>query len=284
MIDLHTAVTHALDSAPTDITPLGGGCIGQVYRITLADGRTVVAKFDDRSEPNLKIEGIMLRFLAEQSSFPVPAVLHSSPELLVMAYVPGESRFNAAAQAHAAELLAALHDVTAPKFGFPHDTLLGNLPLPNPWSDRWIPFFRDQRLRYAAQESVNIGRLPADFLPRIDRLAVRLDEWLVEPARPSLIHGDIWSANVLAAGDRITAFIDPAIYYGAPEMELAYIALFSTFQTPFFNRYAEIRQLDTEFFTVRRHIYALFPLLVHVWHFGGSYVRSVDEVLRQFGE
>jgi fructosamine-3-kinase len=284
MFDLRTAVAQALDSPPTDITPLGGGCIGQVFRIQLADGRTVVTKFDDRPQPNLQIEGQMLQYLAVQSNLPVPAVYHSRPELLVMEFVRGDTQFNAAAQAHAGELLAELHNVTAPQFGFPQDTLLGNLPLPNPWSESWIPFFREQRLRYVAQEAVKIGRLPVAFLPRIDRLAARLDEWLVEPARPSLIHGDIWTTNVLAAGDRITAFLDPAIYYGDPEMELAYITLFSTFQTPFFNRYADVRYLDPAFFTVRRHIYNLIPLLVHVWHFGGSYVQAVDEVLRQFGE
>jgi fructosamine-3-kinase len=282
-MDLRTAVTNAMHQPPQDIATLGGGCIGDVYKVQLADGRQVVVKYDDRQPPQLQIEGEMLRYLATHSDLPVPNVYFSSPALLVMEFVSGESHFTPAAQEHAAELLAGLHAVTAPQYGFAQETLLGNLPLPNPWSGSWIAFFRDQRLRYVAQEAAKIGRLPQNFLARIDQLGAKLAEWLVEPERPALIHGDIWATNVLTTRETITAFIDPAIYYAAAEMELAYTTLFGTFQEPFFRRYGEIRPLDSEFFTTRRHLYNLVPLLVHVWHFGGSYVQSVDEMLRRFG-
>ena len=115
------------------------------------------------------------------------------------------------------------------------------------------------------------------------RLAERLDEYLEEPERPSLVHGDVWSANVLAEGDRITAFLDPAIYHADPEIELAFISLFNSFGDAFFERYGEIRSLRDGFFEERRDLYNLYPLLVHVYFFGGGYLDSVRVTLRRFG-
>ena len=120
-------------------------------------------------------------------------------------------------------------------------------------------------------------------LRRIERFADNLDEWLIEPARPSLIHGDIWSTNVLASDNRITGFIDPAIYYGHPEIELAFITLFNTFGDPFFQRYDERNGIAPGFFDTRRDIYNVYPLLVHVRLFGGGYWSGIEQVLSRHG-
>lgn len=281
--DVRTAVETAVAQTILDIAPLSGGCIGQVYRVKLADSQPVVVKFDDSSNPQLHIEGKMLRYLHEHSGLPVPLVRHSSERLLIMTWLPGDSRFSAKAQAHAAELLALLHNVTAESYGLPWDTLIGGLQQPNRPNARWLPFFAEQRLLYMAQQGIDYGRLPASYRGRLERFCGHLDKWLTEPARPSLIHGDVWTTNVLASGDRITGFVDPAIYYADPEIELAFTTLFGTFSDPFFERYQEIRPLAPGFFETRRDIYNLYPLLVHVRLFGGGYVESVDRVLRRFG-
>ncbi len=282
-MDARSAVETAVSSQLQEIVPLSGGQIGQVYRIRLADGTLLVAKFDDGPQPQLDIEGNMLRYLAEQTQLPVPAVIFSQPHLLIMEWLPGQSRFSPQAEAEAAEHLAALHAVTAPTFGFPFMTLIGAFTQPNPATVRWLDFFREQRIFHLMRAGVRLGRLPESFVPRLERLGDQLNNWLAEPERPSLIHGDIWTSNVLAENGRITAFLDPALYFGIDEMELAYIALFNSFGTPFFRRYEEIRPLPPGFYEERQHLYSLYPLLSHVCHFGGSYVGMVDSVLRRFG-
>lgn len=264
------------------LTPLSGGCIGEVYRVELEDGRKIVAKVADGTGATLATEGYMLRYLKEQSRLPVPEVYHSADTLLLMEYIEGESELDAGAQEHAAELLADLHNVRGKSFGLERNTLIGGLHQPNPTYDQWIPYFREQRLLFMAHEAARVGRLPISVLERVERFAEQLDKWLIEPEYPSLIHGDMWTTNILAQDGRITGFIDPAIYYAHPEIELAFSTLFGTFGQPFFSRYHQLRPIALGFFEERRDIYNLYPLLVHVRLFGGSYVGAVDQILKKF--
>jgi fructosamine-3-kinase len=265
------------------VRPLGGGCIGEVYRAELGEGTSLVAKVDRNGESHLEREAYMLRYLRQKSDLPVPKVYHGSEKLLLMQYIEGSSRFTEGAERHAAELLAGLHGITADSYGHERDTLIGALDQPNAPTKSWAEFFRDHRLLYIALVAHEAGRLPVEDLHRVERLSEKLDELIEDPNPPALIHGDVWSANVLARGDRITAFLDPAIYYADPEIELAFISLFDSFGRPFFDRYQEIRPIRDGFFEVRCDLYNLYPLLVHTYYFGAGYLDSVRTILARFG-
>ena len=205
----------------------------------------------------------MLRYLREKSDLPVPEVYHGSETLLLMEFVEGSSRFSEGAERHAAELVAGLHEITSDAYGHERDTLIGSLDQPNPPTDSWIEFFREHRLLYLANVAHDAGRLPPEDLKRIETLAGKLDDLIEEPGQPSLIHGDVWSAN--------------------PEIELAFISLFNSFGEAFFARYGELRPIRPGFFEQRRDLYNLYPLLVHVYFFGGGYLGSVRSILSRFG-
>jgi fructosamine-3-kinase len=238
---------------------------------------------DRNGESHLEREAYMLRYLQEKSELPVPEVYHGSETLLLMEFIEGSSRFTEGAERHAAELLAGLHGITADSYGHERDTLIGALDQPNPPTKSWAEFFRDYRLLYITLVAHEAGRLPVEDLHRVERLSEKLDDLIEAPNPPGLIHGDVWSANVLARGDRITAFLDPAIYYADPEIELAFISLFDSFGRPFFDCYREIRPIRDGFFEVRRELYNLYPLLVHTYFFGGGYLDSVRNTLKRFG-
>ncbi len=132
-------------------------------------------------------------------------------------------------------------------------------------------------------QALAAGRLPKRLMGRLEALAGRLERWLEEPEHPSLIHGDVWTGNVLCRRGRVAGFVDPAIYYAHAEIELAFSTLFGTFSGTFFARYGEIRPLRPGFFEERLDLYNLYPLLVHVRLFGGSYAASVERTLKRFG-
>lgn len=280
---LHEIVVRELGATITAARPLSGGCIGEVSRLDLSDGRRVVAKVDRSAAPRLDVEGYMLRYLREHSALPVPDVLWSEPKALLMTFEPGDSHFSARGQAHAAELLAALHGIAAPDCGLDRDTLIGGLHQPNPKTASWVAFFSEHRIRHMARLAHREGQLPASLLSRIERFADNLDNFIDEPPHPSLLHGDVWTTNVLAENHRITAFLDPAIYYGHPEVELAFTTLFGTFGPPFFEAYQAHRPIAPGFFELRRDLYNLYPLLVHVRLFGSSYLSGVTAAIARHG-
>jgi len=263
--------------------PLPGGCIGSVTLCGLADGETWVVKQPGMGE-SLEVEARMLAYLAEHSALPLPQVIAADASALVMSHVPHDGAFDERTQAHAGELIGTLHTVTAPRYGLDFDTQIGPLPQPNPWSGQWLSFLRDHRLIHMAELAFAAGQLPAELHLRMLRLADRLERWVDEPSEPCLLHGDLWTGNVLVCQGRITAFIDPAIYYGDAEMDLALADLFGPFGEPFFAAYERVRPIDNGFFGVRRHVYALYPLLMHVRLVGPPYVAQLDEVMRKLGQ
>ncbi len=280
---LNQEVADALGSGIRKSRPLSGGCIGEVYHAQLEDNRDVVIKVDNGAKPRLDIEGYMLQYLADHSELPVPEVLYNSPGLLIMGFIEGDSHFGGGAEQHAAELLAALHQVKGPAHGLEKATLIGGLHQPNPWTESWITFFGEQRLLYMAREAVREGSMPKSMLKRMQAFVDRLDEFIQEPPYPALLHGDVWTTNVLAKRGRITGFIDPAVYYGHPEIELAFTTLFSTFGSAFFERYHELSPIAPGFFEERRDIYNLYPLLVHARLFGSGYLASVERSISRLG-
>ena len=213
--DLRDLILKAAGAAPIHVEGLGGGCVGEVYRVQLDDGRDVVVKLARaKGGGTLDVEGAMLRYLADHARLPVPGVIHASAGIVIMDYIENDGgAIGPDAQRHAARLLADLHAVTAPKFGFATDTLIGGLNQPNGEYDCWRDFFRDQRLIHMGAEALHAGRLTAAVMGRLENFAADLGKWIEEPESPSLIHGDVWGGNVLVRGGRIAGFVDPAIYY-----------------------------------------------------------------------
>ncbi|MGD9501067.1 MAG: fructosamine kinase family protein [Methyloceanibacter sp.] len=277
----------ALGAAVAEARPLAVGFGLTGLEVRLADGRhlAVKARASGGSHAgDLMIEAYMLGELARRSELPVPRVHHAEPGLLAMEFIETDgSGITASAERHAGELIARLHATPRDAFGYERDTLIGPLPQPNPLAPLWVPFFRDHRLLFMAQAAHREGALPSAMLGRIERFAGRIGDYLSEPAFPSLLHGDLWTGNVLVKGGRIAGFVDPAISCGHPEIELAFATLFGTFGKPFFAAYESLMPLEADFHELRRDLYNLYPLLVHVRLFGASYLAGIDRTLARLG-
>lgn len=279
-MELTARIASALGEQVGAVHALAGGCVADVVRADLVGGGRVVVK---HGGGGFGVEAMMLRTLAARSTLPVPAVLHDEPDLLILEHIEHDGAAGPGAEHHAADLFAALHAVRGPAFGFETDTLIGPLSQPCPPTASWVEFFADQRLAHFGAVARSGGSITESCHDRLRRLAGRLGEVLDEPEHPSLIHGDVWGGNVLCHRGRVAACIDPAIYYAHPEVELAFITLFSTFGAAFFERYHELQPIRDGFFETRRHVYNLYPLLVHAILFGGGYGRQVEATLGRIG-
>lgn len=273
---LETYVSHLLGSRVRRARTLSGGKMSDVVWMELAGRLPVVVKCVQ--DLPLMLEARMLRLLREATDLPVPEVLHAENDLLILEAMPGE-HIGAAAARHCAGLVARLHGVTGEAFGFGGDTLNGRVVLQSPWAERWVPFWSEHRLRFSRNLATAHRRLPDAMLARIDVVIDATGDLLTEPERPALLHGDLWNANVLAIDDAVTAFLDPSACYGHPEMEIAYVDAFGAFGPEFIEGYQAERPLAVEFWSLRRHVYALYPLLMHAYYFGDRFLPHIERRL-----
>lgn len=172
--------------------------------------------------------------------------------------------------------LAELHRASADQFGFDIDTPCGATVQPNRWSDRWVAFFRDQRLGFAFRQLRERGQIGRDDARACDRLLDHLPELITEPQRASLIHGDLWSGNLMVADDG-PALVDPAAYYAHREAELGMMVLFGGFGPRVYEAYREAWPLEPGW-EARVRCYRLWHVANHALLFGGGYI---DDTVRE---
>jgi protein-ribulosamine 3-kinase len=161
-------------------------------------------------------------------------------------------------------MLAKLHRVTGPRFGWHRDNYIGLAAQKNAWHDDWAEFFLECRLRPQASKA-------GLSLP-----SLRLLEG--HKPQPSLLHGDLWSGNAGFTAEGPVLF-DPAVYYGDREADLAMTELFGGFPREFYAAYNEAWPLDPGY-EKRKHLYNLYHLLNHLNLFGSGYLGQVEATLR----
>lgn len=179
--------------------------------------------------------------------------------------------------------LALMHQATAPQFGFANDNYCGTTTQPNPWTDDWITFYGEHRLRHQLHlASKNRGVSNTDFAA-CERLIMRLDDLLATDREPpALIHGDLWSGNQHVAPDGAPGIIDPAAYYGHREAELGMMSLFGGFSSRVWDAYDEAYPLQPGW-RQRLPLYELYHIMNHYNLFGGGYGAQAFSVVRRFG-
>lgn len=260
------------------IQPISQGAGGIVYRVRRSGQSDIVAKRRHSDAIDLRVEARMLSLLRD-AGLPTPNVIAVSEEILCMDFVQTDHGPVQQTEIDAADRLLSLHSHTHPDgcFGLDDSNYLGLLSQPNHWHDNWVEFFVTERIEPRLAEA---NHLPQRLRDAVRKLLPRLDDYCPEKPPASLIHGDIWGGNVLTCGGKVAAFIDPAPYYADREMELAFITMFRTFGDPFFERYHDGCPISPEFWSVRRHIYNLYPLLTHCVLFPGQYEGQLAAVIQ----
>lgn len=283
---IREALEAALGAKVRDMRAVYGGDINQTARVLLHDGELVFVKWNHAADADFfQAEAHGLRTLAGADAIRVPEVLAigDDPPFLAMEWIEearGGFDRGAFAERFGREL-AALHRHTAEMHGLERDNYIGSLPQPNAQTASWVEFYREQRIGAQMQIARQRGRLPRAREDALMRLQEWLDVFLDDAAiAPSLLHGDLWSGNYMVAEGGEPVIIDPAVYYGHREIDLAMTELFGGFSPRFYAAYNEAYPLDG--YEDRRLLYQLYPLLVHMNLFGGGYGGRVDSIARHY--
>jgi protein-ribulosamine 3-kinase len=269
----------ALAGAPCAREPerrVGGGSINACYAWRCGGGLLFVKLAARQALSNFTAECEGLAALEAAGTLRVPRRIArgstGQDAFLALEWIE-RGRADPESERRLAEGLAALHRVTAPRFGFVHDNFIGATPQANAWESDWARFFAERRLR------------PQLELAARNRLGHRLQEAgasvlaavpeLLAGHQPtaSLLHGDLWGGNWFADETLRPVICDPAVYYGDAEADLAMSQLFGGFGAEFYRAYAAAAPL-TAGAARRAELYNLYHVLNHANLFGGAYVRQ----------
>ena len=272
-------LSEALGQHVKRLELLQQGQIGGIYLASVED-QSYVVKTSEQTE-KLAVEARMLEDLTK-AKIRVPHVIISKGSFLVLEHIETISQAKSTQEIEAAKLLSRLHSVTneSRMYGYYYDTTIGPFPQKNEQTQyNWTLFLGQMRIMPMARRCYNEGKIPKQMVERLEGLCRDLYKRIdMSTIYPSLLHGDVWSGNVLFEREG-ACLIDPAIYYGDKEMELAFILLFGTFGETFLNAYQEIHPLSDDFYENKVPLYQIYPLLVHVALYGGSYVGDLERTL-----
>jgi fructosamine-3-kinase len=277
--------------APVILVGIGGGCIADARVATFENGSKVFVKCAAGAPEMFRREAEGLHALAAAKAIRVPEVLAVDEQSLVLEMIQQAPKKRGFAEAFGQDF-ASLHRHCGKACGFQHDNFIGstrqlNQPLVGPWDQAaddgstWPEFFMDRRLRFQVRLATSEG-YGHELERLLDRAEARIIELLSTAIEvPSILHGDLWSGNFIVDNRGEACLIDPAVYYGHREADLAMTRLFGGFEPAFYNAYAEAWPLAPGH-EDRLPIYQLYHVLNHLNLFGGGYFGQSKRILQRY--
>ncbi|HEY6504818.1 MAG TPA: fructosamine kinase family protein [Chitinophagaceae bacterium] len=264
---------------------VGGGSINSTYQVTTDAGKKFFLKLNDETAfPRLfEKERNGLGFIDRQNCILTPPVVfyetNGNYQLLLLEWIEGGIR-NESFWKKFGEQLAKLHSVTQEHFGFLEDNYMGSLPQINTFTNDWSEFFNNYRLRPQMELALTKGLLDKSHIVAFETLFKRSAS-IFNPGKPSLLHGDLWSGNLMCNEQSSPVLIDPAVYFGHRSMDLAMTTLFGGFDKSFYDAYHYHLPLPVNY-EEQWELCNLYPLLIHLNLFGKSYLPAILNTLRNF--
>ncbi len=271
---------------------VGGGCVNSCEVIKTDGGETFFVKSNAAVADDFftrEAEGLLAIAATGLLRAPKPIVAGGGPrgedarcpQFLIMEYLES-ARPCEDFDEKMGRGLAGMHRATAERFGFETDNYIGATEQPNAQHENWPEFFATRRLGHQLDVARRRGYATAELEKGIELLTARLPDLLGGHAPlPSLLHGDLWGGNFMVGPEGEPVLIDPAVYYGDREADLAMTQLFGRFESAFYSAYEETWPLEAGY-EERRDIYNLYHLMNHMNLFGLSYMSGVMNIVRRY--
>ncbi|WP_377891587.1 fructosamine kinase family protein [Alkalihalobacillus sp. R86527] len=263
--------------------PVSGGSINDTFYLETKD-REYFVKFNPSAENDFfqaEVEGLTL---LEHNGVPVPKPLFNNKggvghNVLLLEWLSPSHTVKS--DDKLGSVVANMHANHSKKAGLAHSNFIGELPQLNDSKDDWVEFYRDLRLGYLQCVADEKGLLTKERQSRLIKLRENLHTILNHNPPKSLLHGDLWGGNWLSGKQGKSFLVDPAVYYGDREVDIAFTYLFGGYSHAFYRQYEEEYPLEKGS-EDRFPIYQLYYLLVHLVIFGESYGSAVDRILRRY--
>jgi fructosamine-3-kinase len=282
---LRRAIEQSLGARVQSARAVAGGDINDAFALELDSGVIVFAKSNRKNIAGLfEAEARGLAWLAEAGAPRVPRVLavgnDEAPGFLALEWLEPARRVKDFDE-RLGRGLAALHRFGAPSFGLDHDNFIGPLPQRNAPLPTWAAFYREHRLGAQLRLAQSRGLIDAPLQRGFERLFERIEEHTGPAEPPARLHGDLWAGNLHTDERGEPVLIDPAVYGGHREVDLAMMRLFGGYGPRVFAAYEEAYPL-ADGHRERVALYQLYPLLVHVNLFGAGYLGQLGAALQRY--
>ncbi len=266
----------------SSITTAHGGSINQAAKVTCGSENYFI-KWQKSEIDIFHKEAEGLAHITNTGCIKTPRVIKSGSiedhSFLILEYMPATPTSHSFWRSFG-HAIAELHCKSAERFGYHTDNYIGSLHQSNIWNDRWVDFFIQERLEKQLMYGEKQNTVPQSLVRKVRSVYQKLEE-IFPIAKPSLVHGDLWSGNFMNSANDTPVIFDPAVHYGHREAEIAFSRLFGGFDELFYHSYNEVFPLERQF-EDRKDLYNLYPLLVHANLFGNNYVMQIDKILNKF--
>ncbi|TVQ45137.1 MAG: fructosamine kinase family protein [Gloeocapsa sp. DLM2.Bin57] len=266
----------------SDRRSVSGGCINQGYQL-IDDNQSYFLKINQASRLEMfRAEALGLKQMLETKTIRVPQPIcygtEASSSYLVLEWLDFARGGDNQAWEKMGRKLANMHQVQGVnQFGWEQNNTIGSTPQINTWTPNWADFFAEHRIGY----QLKLARRRGGNLPDSELVIAKVREFLQDRhPQPSLVHGDLWSGNVAILESGEPVILDPAIYYGDREVDIAMTELFGGFPGAFYRGYEEVWSLDPGY-QKRKPLYNLYHILNHFNLFGGGYGAQANRMLLQ---
>ncbi|TKD66193.1 fructosamine kinase family protein [Flavobacterium sp. ASW18X] len=278
-------IYELFESDIKSITSLSGGNVSQVFKVvTTSDVFVVKCNYEKNAEVYFKAEVNGLHQIKATNTIETPAI-HSYGKIennayLILEWIPTKNADQEAMHTLGIQL-SQLHSTTETTyFGAKEHNFIGNLPQNNTINPSWSTFYALQRLYPQLGIARKLGYLLKEEIPNLDNIQ-KVMTTIADNTKPSLLHGDLWHGNILIHENGTPYLIDPSVYYGHNEMDLAMTKLFGGFSNNFYQGYHEnIPPHKNQ--NALTEVYQLYYLLVHLNMFGNSYRSKAVELLKRY--
>ncbi|MDH5598612.1 MAG: fructosamine kinase family protein [Cyclobacteriaceae bacterium] len=261
-----------------------GGCINHGGKLTTGQGNFFLKWNDKKTYPEMfrkELHG--LEILAQFQNIAVPKTMGHGEGLtysyILMEYIEPGVRSRDYWEVFGQQL-ALLHRNSMDEFGLDEDNYIGSLVQKNKPSTSWAEFFMEQRIIPMLKLGRDTGKIDKKTSIHIENVIDGVLN-IFPKEKPALLHGDLWGGNLITTQGGLPCLIDPAVYYGHREADLAFTFLFGGFDASFLKAYNEIFPLEPNF-NERIDLYNVYPLLVHVNLFGTGYLNQVKSIISHF--